>query len=70
MLDLVVAPTFVAFNSPPENKSIVGIPLIPYFVGVLGSLSILCFAITISDISLEISSKIGPICLQGPKGFM
>ena len=66
----MVAPTFVAFNSQPENRSIVGIPLIPYLVGVLGSLSILCFAITTSDISFEISSKIGPICLQGPLGFM
>ena len=68
MLDFVVAPTFVAFNSPPLNKSIVGIPRIPYFVGVLGSLSMLCFAITTSSFnSSEISSRTGPICLQGPK---
>ena len=67
MFDLVVAPTLVAFNSPPENKSIVGIPLTPYFVGVFGSLSMLCLAITISfAISSEISSNVGPICLQGP----
>ena len=67
MLDFVVAPTFVAFNSPPLNKSIVGIPRIPYFVGVLGSLSMLCLAIvTLSFISFEISSRIGPICLHGP----
>jgi len=62
-----VAPTLVDFNSPPLNNNIVGIPLTPYFVGVLGSLSILCFAITISlAISLDISSKVGPICLHGP----
>ena len=63
----MVAPTLVAFNSPPENSNIVGIPRIPYFVGVLGSLSILCFAmITSLAISSEISSKLGPICLHGP----
>ena len=63
----VVAPTFVAFNSPSLNNNIVGIPLTPYFVGVLGSLSILCFAIvTCEDISSESSSRIGPIILQGP----
>ncbi|SVD23258.1 uncharacterized protein METZ01_LOCUS376112 [marine metagenome] len=44
-MDLVVAPTLVAFNSPPLNSNIVGIPLIPYLVGVFGSLSILCFTI-------------------------
>ena len=67
MFDLVVAPTLVAFNSSPLNSNIVGIPLTPYLVGVLGSLSILCFAIVISlDISFEISSKVGPICLHGP----
>ncbi|SVB35427.1 uncharacterized protein METZ01_LOCUS188281, partial [marine metagenome] len=33
----VVAPTLVAFSSPALNKSIVGIPLIPYLVGVFGS---------------------------------
>ena len=45
----------------------VGIPRTPYFVGWFGCSSILCFAITISLlISSEISSKIGPICLQGP----
>jgi len=71
MFDLVVAPTLVAFNSPPLNSNIVGIPLTPYLVGVLGSLSILCFAIVISlDISVEISSKVGPICLQGPLFFV
>jgi hypothetical protein len=42
-------------------------PRIPYLVGVFGSLSMLCFAIvTWSDISLDISSKVGAICLQGP----
>ena len=67
MLDFVVAPTLVDFSSPFLNKSIVGIPLIPYFVGILGSWSILCLAIIIwSFISFEISSRTGPICLQGP----
>ena len=67
MFDLVVAPTLVDLSSPSLNNNIVGIPLTPYLVGVLGSLSILCFAIVISfDISLEISSRVGPICLQGP----
>ena len=38
-----------------------------YFVGVFGSSSILCLAIVTSfDISSEISSSEGPICLQGP----
>ena len=66
MLDFVVAPTLVDFSSPPENSNMVGIPLTPYLVGVLGSLSILCLAITTSDISFEISSSMGPICLHGP----
>ena len=67
MADLGVAPTLVDFNSPSLNKSIVGIPLTPYLVGVLGSSSILCFAIETSfAISSEISSKIGPTILQGP----
>ena len=70
IFDLVVAPTFVALSSPSLKSNIVGIPLIPYFVGVFGSLSILCFAIvTSSDISSEISSNTGPICLQGPNFF-
>ena len=53
MLDFVVAPTLVALSSPPEKSNIVGIPLTPYLVGVFGSLSILCLAITTSDISSE-----------------
>ena len=36
IFDFVVAP-FVALSSPDLNKSIVGIPLIPYLVGVFGS---------------------------------
>jgi hypothetical protein len=44
-------------------------PRTPYLVGVFGSESILCLAITTSDISLEISSSSGPICLHGPKIF-
>ncbi|SVB09753.1 uncharacterized protein METZ01_LOCUS162607 [marine metagenome] len=47
IFDFVVAPTLVPFSSPFLNNSIVGIPLTPYFVGVFGSLSMLCFAIVI-----------------------
>ena len=70
MLDFVVAPTLVALSSPALNNNIVGIPLTPNFVGVFGSSSMLCFAITTSfDISSEISSSTGSITLHGPKIF-
>ena len=66
-MDLVVAPTLVAFNSPPLKIIMVGILFTPYLVGVLGSWSKLCFAITTwSFISSDISSSVGAICLQGP----
>ena len=61
------APTLVETWFPSFIKIIVGIPLTPNFVGVFGSSSMLCFATdNWSDISFEISSKIGAIWTQGP----
>ena len=60
-------PTFVSISSPLLNSSIVGIPLIWNLPGVSGFSSTSSFPIVILSLySSDISSSMGPICLQGP----
>ena len=60
-------PTFVSISSPLLNRSIVGMPLIWNFPGVSGFSSTSSLPIVILSLySSDISSSIGPICLQGP----
>ena len=72
MFSLFVAPTFVATTSPFLKNNSVGIPRIPYLVGVfkLFESSIFNLAIITSVISFEISKRIFSIALQGPRGIM
>src|SRR5271169_5392325 len=61
------APILVAATWPFLNSIRVGMPLTPYLVGVAGFSSTLSLAIvTLPFISTEMSSRKGPIILQGP----
>ena len=72
IFSLFVAPTFVATTSPFLKHSSVGIPRIPYLVGVFKLFESSIFNLTIftSVISFEISKRIFSIALQGPLRFM
>ena len=61
------APTLVASTTPSLNRSIVGIPLIPYLGAVCTFSSTLTLAIVIRpSYSFAMSSRIGESALQGP----
>ena len=61
------APTLVAWTVPSLNKSIVGIPLMPYLGGNWVFSSTLTLAIVIRpSYSSAISSRIGAKALHGP----
>ena len=66
-LALESAPTFVAWTEPSLNKSIVGIPLMPYLGGISKFSSTLTFAMVMRpSYSFAISSKTGERALHGP----
>ena len=66
-LALESAPTFVAWTEPSLNKSIVGIPLMPYLGGISVFSSTLTFAMVIRpSYSFAISSRTGERTLHGP----
>ncbi|NDE13194.1 MAG: hypothetical protein EBZ99_06190, partial [Actinobacteria bacterium] len=61
------APTMLFTIWPPTKRFIVGIELIPYFIAIGPSSSVLSFTIFILPAySLEISSNIGATALHGP----
>src|SRR3569623_2827030 len=65
--DLETAPTLVASTFPFLNNINVGIPRMPYLGGVAGFSSMLSLAtLSLPALSLDMSSKIGAIILQGP----
>ena len=66
-LALERAPIFVAWTEQSLNKSIVGMPLMPYLGGIRMLSSTLTFATVMRpSYSFAISSKTGERVLQGP----